>query len=77
LSADATEKIEDLQKINGKLSEVLLADGVSEKVLRIRLAPKEYWSFTSSHSDRLTLKNLIESVPGLSEEEAIQCLSRV
>jgi hypothetical protein len=44
LSSKAIETIESLEKINGKLSEVFLSDGFSEKVLGFGLSPQEYWS---------------------------------
>jgi energy-coupling factor transporter ATP-binding protein EcfA2 len=77
LSSKAIETIESLEKINGKLSEVFLSDGFSEKVLRLRLSPQEYWSVTSSHSDTSKLNQLLTGIPGLTEEEAIRCLASI
>jgi hypothetical protein len=77
LSSKAIETIESLEKINGKLSEVFLSDGFSEKVLRLRLSPQEYWSVTSSHCDTSKLNQLLTGIPGLTEEEAIRCLASI
>jgi hypothetical protein len=76
VSSKAIETIESLEKINGKLSEVLLSDGISEMVLRLRVSPQEYWSITSSHKDTTKLNHLLKAVPGLTEGEAIECLAR-
>lgn len=67
--------IEGLKREVGKYSEVFLDDGVSRKVLRLRISPQEYWSMTSSHSDKSKISSLLKSVPGLTQEEAIRCLS--
>ena len=45
------------------------------KVLRIFTDPKEYWEVTSDDKDNERLFGLMRNVPGLTLEEAIQCLS--
>jgi energy-coupling factor transporter ATP-binding protein EcfA2 len=67
--------LENLNRAPGKFSEAVLSDGLSEKLLRLRVSPKEYWSMTSSHRDKTIISNLLQNIPGLSEEEAIRCLA--
>jgi hypothetical protein len=45
------------------------------RVLKIYTNPKEYWEVTSDDSDNEKLFGLMRSVPGLTLEEAILCLS--
>ena len=68
-------KIKDLKAVKGEFSEVLLLDQFGAKTLRVQLTPEEYWRVTTSPDDTERLKRLCEHVPGLTLEEAIQCLS--
>lgn len=50
--------------------------GKEARVIRIRVTPHEYWEATSDKRDNEKLYGLMKAVPGLTLEEAIQCLSR-
>lgn len=68
-------QLESLKREPGRYSEALLTDGLSSKVIRLRVSPEEYWSVTSSHKDKSIIENLIQTIPGLTEEEAVRCLA--
>lgn len=71
-----TQKIRNLQRVQGEYSEVFYKDQIGGRVFRILLSPEEYWSYTSKMEDKIKIKNLMEYVPGLTLKEAIVCLGR-
>jgi type IV secretory pathway VirB4 component len=56
--------------------EFVLQDDTGTRVVRLYLTPKEYWRVTSTREDNDKLQALQRYVPGLSLEEAIECISR-
>lgn len=69
------EKIKSLRREQGSFSEALMKDCHGEKVLKIRLSPQEYWSYTSKDDDRRKFYELKKACPNLSLEELVRCLS--
>lgn len=75
LGVDSAEKIKSLQRQQGEFSEALFKDCHGERVLRIRLSPEEYWSYTSKDEDRRKFQEIRKACPSLHLKEVIQCLS--
>ncbi len=75
LEASSVEKIKSLRRKQGEFSEALLKDVHGERILKIRLSHKEYWSYTSKDEDRRRYNELKSACPSLSLEEIVRCLS--
>ena len=69
------QTIKNLKRVQGKYSEVFHLDNLGSRTYRITLSPQEYWSYTSKKEDKDKIHHLLQSVPGLTIEEAIRCLS--
>lgn len=72
---ETVDKIRALKRNQGEFSEVLLKTNKGEKILKIKLSKKEYWSYTSKDEDKQKLEVLRKMCPGLSEEQIIECLT--
>jgi len=68
-------QIKSLSRVHGKYSEVFHIDNLGKRTYRIMLSPHEYWSYTSKKEDKDKIQNLLTHVPGLTIQEAMQCLS--
>jgi len=55
--------------------EFVLQDDTGTRLVRLYLTPREYWRVTSTREDNDKLIQLQRNVPGLSLEEAIECLA--
>lgn len=75
LSISGLEKIKQLEQKQGEFSECLMSDKFGEKVLKMRLSPEEYWSYTSKDEDKQKYAELKKACPHLKTEEIIKCLS--
>ena len=53
----------------------MFLNSLGSRVLNVNATKKEYWSATSSPQDKAKLQALINSVPDITIEEAIKCLS--
>ncbi|GIL17051.1 MAG: hypothetical protein BroJett040_08020 [Oligoflexia bacterium] len=75
LNPDSIEKIKSLKRKQGEFSEALFKDIHGERVIRIKLNPLEYWSYTSKDEDRRKYQELKTACPSLTTEEVVRCLS--
>lgn len=75
LNSDSIEKIKSLKRKQGEFSEALFKDIHGERVIRIKLNPLEYWSYTSKDEDRRKYQELKAACPSLTTEEVVRCLS--
>lgn len=55
--------------------EFVLQDDTGTRLVRLYLTPREYWRVTSTREDNDKLVQLQKNVPGLTLEEAIECLA--
>lgn len=69
------QKIENLQRVQGQLSQVFHVDSLGKKVFQLILSPEEYWSYTSKREDKDKIEALLKHLPYLTIGEAIACLS--
>lgn len=69
------QTIKNLNRVQGKYSEVFHIDNLGKRTYRIVLSPHEYWSYTSKKEDKDKIYSLLNAVPGLTIEEAMKCLS--
>lgn len=75
LSSESVEKIKSLRRQQGEFSEALFKDCHGERIVKIRLSPEEYWSYTSKDEDRRKYQELRNACPSLRLEEIVRCLS--
>ncbi len=76
LSPEHIRIIQELQAVPGRFSEVVGVEcGGKVRRLKIQVTPEEYWRLTTSRADKDKLLALMGAVPGLSLQEAINCLS--
>jgi len=75
LTTDSVERIKSLRRQQGEFSEALFKDCHGERVLKIRLSPEEYWSYTSKDEDKRRFQELRRACPNLQLEEIVRCLS--
>lgn len=75
LSAKNIESIKSLRSVPKIHSEVLLQTPEYVKNLKIKITRKEYWNLTSNKQDKEKLEALLNHIPHLKLNEAIQCLS--
>ena len=71
-------QISEIQNLcrTDKYREVFLQDELGGRVLRVAVTQEEYWRVTSSREDNEKLQTLLKTVPGLTLQEAIRCMSR-
>ena len=74
LTAGQITEIQNLGR-SQKYREVFLQDELGGRVLRVAVTPEEYWRVTSSREDNEKLQTLLKTVPGLTLQEAIRCMS--
>lgn len=75
LDPEAVDKIRGLQRKQGHYSEALLKDQYGERIIRVRLSPQEYWSYTSKDEDKRKIEQIKSACPDLKIEEVIKCLA--
>lgn len=69
------DTIQGFRKRSDK-SQFMYINSQGSRVLNLTTTKKEYWSFTSSDHDKAKIQALLNSIPNLTIEEAVECLAR-
>lgn len=75
LSSEQVASVKTLRSVPTEFSEVYLQTGTVGRKLSIKVTREEYWTLTSSQSDKNKMAKLRCAVPELTLKEAIKCLS--